>query len=86
MLAHKQLRMIWEDQVFSSEVARTQFLKIPFYSNKAYYEYCIFFYIADQTVFLQTLKFHRVKKNMLDAVNFPEHLSHNRAKTSLLDE
>lgn len=76
MLAHKQLRMIRENQVFSSEAARTQFLNIPFYSNKTYCEYCVFFYIADQTVLLQTLQFHRVKKkkNELDAVNSPARL------------
>lgn len=79
MFTHKQLKVIRENQVFSSEVARTQFLKIPFYSNKAYYEYYIFFYIADQDVVLQTLHFH-VIKNRLDVVNSPECLSHNSPK------
>lgn len=70
MLTHKQLKVIQGNQVFSSEVAKTQFLKIPFYSYKAGDEYSMifFFSIADQTVFLQTLQFHIVK-NMLDVVN-----------------
>lgn len=79
MLTHKQLKVIRESQVFSSEVARIQFLKILFYSNKAYYEYYIFFYIADQAVFLQTLHFH-ILKNRRDVVSSPECLSHNRPK------